>query len=238
MEPFPTIGGRLLPIPLPDLRRPELMPSLPAWVVLRIASIRDEVQPDPETNKHRKAATLPCNLTLSQMEREVIESHIRGLEQQYGPTPAGCPETEAAMLIELTKLMLTLPSFRQNQASAEARGEAYMTALDDVPVWAVRAAIRRWCRGDAGLNDRRDPYDYNWCPAPADLRKIALRELCRIQGRVAELRRLLSAEPLIEFADEHCHAMRVRLVQLMHETFGIPLVGKDGSSGTVSESGS
>jgi hypothetical protein len=68
-------------------------------------------------------------------------------------------------------------------------------------------------------------------PAPAELRKVALFELWRVKGRAADFRRLLSAEPLIEYSDEHRHAMRLRLSALMHETFDIPLVGKDGSSG-------
>jgi hypothetical protein len=95
--------------------------------------------------------------------------------------------------------------------------------------------IRRWYRGDAGVNERGEPYDCHWCPAPADVRQIAMSELWRLKSRIENLKNLLRAEPLIEFTDEHCHAMRVRLSALMHETFGIPLVGKDGSSGTISE---
>jgi hypothetical protein len=211
------------------------MPSLPAWVASRIASIRDEVQPDPVTGKHRTMPTLPSNLILSETERDEVERHIRVLDAACGPTPADDPETEGAMLIDLTKLMLVLPAPKQNEASAEARGEAYLAALDDVPLWALRSAIRRWYRGDAGTNERGEPFDYHWCPAPAELRKIAISELWRVNGRAAELRKVLRAEPLIEYSDEHCRLMRQRLSTLMHETFGIPLVGTDGSGGTIRE---
>jgi hypothetical protein len=223
------------PIPVPDLRRPERMPSLPAWVASRVASIKDEVQPDPVTGKHRSAPTLPLNLTLNEAERDEIERHVHILEASCGPTPSDDPEAEGAMLIDLTKLMLVLPAAKQNEASVEARGEAYLAALDDVPPWALRSAIRSWYRGDGGKNERGEPFDYHWCPAPAELRKVAMLMLWRVKGRAAALRRLLSAEPLIEYSDEHCHSMRQRLSGLMHQTFGIPLVGKDGSGGTISE---
>jgi hypothetical protein len=179
--------------------------------------------------------TLPSNLILSEGERDEVDRHIGVLDGACGPIPADDPETEGAMLIDLTKLMLVLPAAKQNEASAEARGEAYLAALDDVPIWALRSAIRRWYRGDAGVNERGEPFDYHWCPAPAELRKITMLELWRVKGRAAVLRKLLRAEPLIEFSDEHCRVMRQRLSTLMHETFGIPLVGTDGSSGTIRE---
>jgi hypothetical protein len=211
------------------------MPSLPAWVALRTASVRSEVQPDPETRKWRRTPTLPSSLILNAAERDELESHIRELEALCKPTPGSSPDAEGAMLIDLTRMMLALSGPRQSEASAESRGEAYMVALDDLPPWAVRSAIRRWYRGDAGLNERGEPFDYRWCPAPADLRKVAMHELWRVKARIVTLRTLLTAEPLIEFTPEHCHTMRARLASLMHETFGIPPVGTDGSGGMVGE---
>jgi len=54
----------------------------------------------------------------------------------------------------------------------------------------------------------------------------------RVQSRARTLRRLLHAEPLIEFSDEHCAAMRARLHDLFR-SLAVPLVGSDGSGGTV-----
>jgi len=46
------------------------------------------------------------------------------------------------------------------------------------------------------------------------------------------LKDLLSAEPLIEYSDEHRRNVLQRLSKLMHETFGNPPVGfNDGSGG-------
>jgi hypothetical protein len=198
--------------------------------------MKDEVQPNPQTGKWRTTPTLPSTLILSESQRAALENHVQDLEQAGGPTPADSAEAEAAMLIELTKMFMVLPASAQNEASAEARGEAFIAALDDMPLWAVQSAVRRWYRGDAGADARGQPFDSHWCPAPADLRRVALRELWHVRERIAVLRKLLAAEPLLEFTEEHCQAMRLRLSRLMHETFGIPLVGSDGSGGSAGAS--
>jgi hypothetical protein len=225
-------------IQLPDLRRPERMPCLPAWVALRVASMKDEHQPDPATGKRRMVPTLPANLILSQAERDETLRHVRELDALCGPTPADDPEAEGEMLIDLTGLMLSpLAAPNHSEASAEACGKAYLIALDDLPPWAVRSAIRRWYKGDGGKDQRGQPRDCHWRPAPADLREIAMVELWRVRGRATKLRDLLRAETLIEFSDEHRSAMLARLAKLMHDTFGIPPVGSnDGSGGMVDAS--
>jgi hypothetical protein len=122
------------------------------------------------------------------------------------------PKSEEETFVVVGKLMLALPSTAPSEASTVARGEAFMMALDDIPTWAVRAAARRWCRGDAG-----DKYDYHWCPAPAELRALALTELWRVVERTNTLKRLLRAEPLIEYSEEHCARMRQRLQEFLRE---------------------
>jgi hypothetical protein len=229
--PAPLNNNGLEPIQLPDLRRPERMPSLPAWVASRVASLRKECQPDPTTGKYREALTLPAHQTLSAIERETIDGHIVALEGCRRPTPVDDPATEEAVLVVVTKLVLALPAAKQNEASVEARGEAYMAALDDLPLWSVAAAARRWYRGEAG-----DKYDYHWCPAPADLRAISLNELSRVCARSEQLRRLLGAEQLIEYSDEHRVRMGERLAGLFRNLKNPP-VGQDGSGGTIDQSG-
>lgn len=136
---------------------------------------------------------------MNERERAEIERHVAGLDDLCSQSPANADGYEAITLLALTKMMLTLPSVQQNEAAAEAAGEAYQAALDDVPHWAAKSAIRRWYRGDCGLNEAGRPYDYRWRPAPADLRRIALAEKWRVKSRAETLRRLLAAEPLVEF---------------------------------------
>jgi hypothetical protein len=203
------------PIQLPDVRRLDQMPSLPAWVASRVASIRDEHQAALADGKRRKVPTLPASLILVPAERAEIERHVAELDALCNQTPLNGDKWEGATLILLTKLMLALPASQQNEVGAEASGEAFQAALDDVPTWAVSAALRRWYRGDCGLNEFDRPYDYHWRPAPAELRRIALVEKSRVKQRADVLRKLLVAEPLIEFSEEHCAQMRARLAAVM-----------------------
>ncbi len=213
---LPAIGAKAPErLTLPDVRRLDRMPSWPAWVDLRVGSMKDEPQRSTADGKYRTIPTLPANLILNDAERAEIERHAADLDALCAQTPTDSDEWEGATLIIITKLMLALPSSQQNEAGAEATGEAFQAALDDVPTWAVAAAVRRWYRGDCGENERGQPYDYHWRPAPAELRKIALVEKWRVQQRTQTLRKLIAAEPLIEFSDDHCTDMRVRLAAVI-----------------------
>jgi hypothetical protein len=213
---LPAIGDkapeRLI---LPDVRRLDRMPFLPAWVASRVGSMRDEHQRSTVDGKYRSVPTLPASLILCPAERAEIEQHAGELEALCAQTPADSDEWEGATLIIITKLMLALPAAQQNEFGAEATGEAFQAALEDVPTWAVAAAVRRWYRGDCGENERGQPYDYHWRPAPAELRRIGLVEKWRVLYRAQTLRKLLAAEPLIEFSDEHCAAMSAKLAMIL-----------------------
>jgi hypothetical protein len=203
------------PLQLPDVHRLDRLPSWPVWVASRVGSMRDEPQRSTVDGKYRTLPTLPANLILNDAERVEIERHATDLEALCAQTPTISSEWEGAMLIIITKLMLALPSSQQNEAGAEATGEAFQAALDDVPTWAVASAVRRWYRGDCGENERGQPYDYHWRPAPAELRRIAIGEKWRVMQRATTLRNLLVAEPLIEFHAEHCEQMRFRLAAVI-----------------------
>jgi hypothetical protein len=106
-------------------------------------------------------------------------------------------------------MMLTLPSREAGDLAAEAKSEAYMAALDDVPCWAVQEAMRRWYRGECGAK-----HDYRWQPAPATLRELALVETYRVRAVRRKMSQLLTAEPLIEFDEGHCQRMREKIQSL------------------------
>jgi hypothetical protein len=121
------------------------------------------------------------------------------------------------MLIIITKLMLEFHSAQQNEVAAEVVGDGFQDALDDIPIWAAAAAVRRWRRSDCGENQLGRPYDYRWRPAPGDFRKIALEEKWRVSSRASILRRLLEAEPWFEPTEEHCATMHAKLSKLVLE---------------------
>jgi hypothetical protein len=112
-------------------------------------------------------------------------------------------------LVCISKMIMTLAGREAGGLSAEARGEAYMAALEDVPYWAVEEAARSWYRGECGAG-----YDYRWMPAPSDLRWIARTHEMAVKRRIDELSGLVNAEPLIEFSDEHTSKMRSLLGSL------------------------
>lgn len=226
---LPVEAGWPEPLQLPDVRRLERMPSLPAWVGSRIGSLKTETQPDPLTGKWRATPTLPSNLILKPNERKAVIQHVDELTLLCKQTPVADVRWQQQVWISLTKMMLVMPTFTQNEMSAEARGEAYLMALDDVPVWAVEAAIRRWYRHDCGTDEQGKPYGYHWCPAPGELRYIATVDAHRVGRRIHVLNQLLLAEPLCEFDEAHRQAMGKRLAELA-DYLRSSSVGKDGSN--------
>ena len=199
------------PLKLPDIRRPAQIPSLPEWVVLRLESLKENWQSDA-TGKGSLALTLPADLILSDTERAMVEQHIRSLGTLVEKTPANSADCEAETLIIVTKMLLALPGQKSTDTGNEAKGEAYLAALDDVPPWAVQEAVRKWYRGEHG-----GKFDYRWSPVPADLRSLARNEEFKVRGRMTVLERIARAVPLVEFSPEHCENMLKRLQEVIHQ---------------------
>lgn len=197
------------------LHAPATMPFLPAWLDSRLVSMRAVHQADA-TGRHREVMTLPKGLMLNATERTAIERHVLALEPYLGWIPAADVKAEKATLAILTKMMFALPSQRRSEEGNEARGEAYMAALDDVTSWAVAEAVRLWYRGECRkIGDGRDD-NYTFIPSPARLRDLAQRVEWRMRARILSLRKLLSAEELTEFTDEHCAGMLGKLQVVFH----------------------
>lgn len=139
-----------------------------------------------------------------------VERHISALNGALAMTPADDMSHAELTMTTVTKMTLVLPSRETGDLAAEARGEAFMAALEDVPSWAVQEAMRKWYRGDHGAR-----HDYKWQPAPATLRELSLLEMYRVMGTRRRLKSLLIAEPLREFTEEEEAAMRAKLAPLL-----------------------
>jgi hypothetical protein len=189
-------------IPAPDSRRPTRMPSLPAWLATQIGALRENLQIDPATSSFREVLTLPRALMLTKQHRMAIEVHIEQLRSLSAQTPEAGAEFGKATLVIVTKVLLVLPSQRTTEAASEAKAEAYMMALEDVPYWAVEAAARKWFRNDCGVDERGRPFDYQWAPSPGPLRRIAQLEAGRLLERIVVLERLLHAVEFVDSAAE------------------------------------
>jgi len=192
---------------LPDVRRPETLSRLPPWAQERSASLKKEPQPDLD-GAHREMWVLPASLILSDRQRAEGSRAIANIDAAIGMTPlsdmAYAEETTVAVL----KMTMVLPSREAGELSSEAKGEAYMAALDDVPAWAVKEAIRKWYRSEYG-----DKHDYRWQPGPSTLREVAMLEVYRVLATKRVLSNLIAARPRIEFTPEHQERMRAAVAK-------------------------
>ena len=142
-------------------------------------------------------------------QKMLIEQHILCLDQVLMMTPYEADQHGELTMVTVTKMMMVLPSNESGDLVAEAKGEAYMAALEDVPSWAVQEAMRKWHRAEYGPK-----YDYKWQPAPATLREMAMIEAFRVKGVRRQLLDVLNAEPLVEFGPGHCERMKEKISSL------------------------
>jgi hypothetical protein len=101
-----------------------------------------------------------------------------------------------------------------DQQSSDAFTEDYLDAIEDLPAWSVREAIRKWNRAESPRLDGK-PHSYDFRPSPPTLRRLAQLELACVRRRMIELQKLCDAQPLIEYSDEHREDMLNRVAGLM-----------------------
>ena len=164
----------------------------------------------------------------------MLIEHSALLQRLLTRTPLNDPASEEEVLVALTKMMSFMPSAARSDLSSEANGEAFIIALEDLPAWATIAAIVRWYRGDPGNDQNGRPYDCHWCPAPADLRRVAYAEMHKVKARHYEVERLLSAVPERTVNEDSRLKMRRGLVELARTLRASP-VGRHGSGEAAGE---
>jgi hypothetical protein len=174
----------------------------------RLTVLRREAQPDPTTGKHREVPVLPRSLILGKEQRMLVERHISALDQIMDMTPESGADFGEATTIAVSKMTMVLAGREAGELASEAKGEAFIDALEDVPSWAVQEAMRRWHRGECGPK-----HDYKWQPAPATLRELAMIEVYRVKAVRRRLADLVLAEPLLEFTNEQLESMKARTAQ-------------------------
>jgi hypothetical protein len=149
-------------------------------------------------------------LILGREQKMLVEQHVAALNAVLAMTPVKDIRHGELTMTTVTKMTLVLPSKEVGELAGEARGEAFMAALDDVPSWAVQEAMRKWHRSEYGPR-----HDYKWQPAPATLRELSMIEVYRVMGTRRKLNDLLLAEPLIEFTPEQEASMKARIASYL-----------------------
>lgn len=97
---------------------------------------------------------------------------------------ADAPEVAKCIAV----LQAQFPARETDDQSTAARAEGYLLALDGVPLFALREAVRLVLSGKAeGVNTR-------WMPTSAQIRELADRLALPAKAHRVQLRRLLEAE--------------------------------------------
>lgn len=147
-------------------------------------------------------------------ERLAVERHVTELARftnleepfVYRDKTLTNEQGHAAMIAGL----LTRKGTRLDTATSEQLTEEYLDAIEELPAWCVREALRKWNRGESARLDNK-PHDFNWRPEPGILARLARLELYVVKGRIRTMERLLEAEPLPEYSEQHQRDMRAQL---------------------------
>jgi hypothetical protein len=128
----------------------------------------------------------------------MMMSHLDSLGSLLRDTPAANAVAETKVAATVSRLLSVLVSERKSDLVEEARSDAYLDVLDDVPWWAVDLAKRLWFKHDCGTDERGRPYDYRFPPDPGTLRKIALSFTYEIRARMKTIQRVLEAREYVD----------------------------------------
>lgn len=167
--------------------RDVMKPSLPVWLERHLGSI---------SGNHRRDL-LPVKL--NEAERVAINL----LLQSYDSLLAASPNQKEAFKL-VGRFLMATSNQNLGPAQVEAKQLAFMTALDDLPVWAIEHGIARWHR------EINNPF-----PSPADLRSVCKAVIAGIEGRRIVLNRLLAAAELPPHDPERAKTMLERLKTLL-----------------------
>jgi len=157
-------------------------------------------------------------MILNSSERSSVEQHIADLErftrldqmiELRGRTLTN-PEAHAVMIATL--LLKGMPKL--DQESSDALTDDYLDAIEDLPAWSIREALRKWNRGESRLLHAK-PHNYDFRPSPPTLRRLSMLEVAVVRDRITKLHKLSNAQPLIEYSLEHRQDMLRRLAAVV-----------------------
>jgi hypothetical protein len=199
-----------------NVLRLDHMQFLPAWLPQRIAALGSEMQPDSNGTR-RTMVVLPPSMILNSSEREFVEQRVADraswLDVGQPITIDGRTLTNyQAVNVIIAKLLVKSRGSKLDETSSDALAEDYLDAIEDLPAWSVRNALRKWNRAESAKFDG-NPHNFDWRPTPATLRRLAEIELGPIRAEMVQLKKLLIAVPRFEYSEEH----RAKMVALLTE---------------------
>lgn len=178
--------------------KPGKAPCLPVWL--------EDLVSEMDLAVH--SPTLPEGYAMSARNRASLEAISADLSRLLEPGPIQAAHGMIA------GLMLAYNPGMTTEAS-ETLVWAYRKALEDVPAWALEAAITDW------LQDRDIPAgaNANFRPAPPILRRMCERHLCEIRARLWRVAQVLNARELP--GDMPSPERRKQLIAMLREAGAI-----------------
>lgn len=167
---------------------------MPDWLVSKVTEVV-------------KTGSLTEAQKLTLQERQWAEAELSVLS----PLLASPMAQEGEVIAEVGRFLLAHANGSISEDTAKAKAYSYWIALEDIPVWALRAAIRRWHRGEVHTE-----VNYAW-PQSHMLRAAALEVMQLAEHKRYCLNALLQAseKPSPEvFSDEHRKTMLGKIAGL------------------------
>jgi hypothetical protein len=165
----------------------DTMRSLP----LRLARLANSIS-KTDWPGQKTRLSLPVELMLTETERAEMEQRLAAINGIITGSNLNTAECSKARLLLLTKMLLAFPTSGSfSDAAADARGDIYDEAVEDIPPWALSAAIKRWARGDVP-ELRLGTLNFNFAPGPAVLLAICKLELADFKAQALAIERLLA----------------------------------------------
>lgn len=128
---------------------------------------------------------------LTAEEIGTIEHRLRCLQKIIMPA-SDATRRKAEMI---TAMIVALAGGQLSEGTAEAKAEAYLYAIADMPEWAVMEAIKKWYRGAVrGIAES----EFKWPPSPAVLLRATEDELRPYRDAIEDCNVVLKARPLEE----------------------------------------
>ncbi len=223
--------AKVEPIKLPDPRRPAILPSLPEWLARSSGAVKTELQLSLSGKSFEDVLVLPAAMLPSPDQRQAMTGHLDSLRCYLRETPALDVVAETRVATAVSKLLMVLAGEKKSELAEEARSDVYLDVLDDVPCWAVEAAVRSWFKHDCGTDEKGRAHDYKWAPDPGTLRRIAQREAFVISVRIGTLQRVLDAREYVDcsaqLADGRAALNGLKRAKAIHPEYARSLTFQD-----------
>ncbi|KQO88915.1 hypothetical protein ASF33_20110 [Methylobacterium sp. Leaf92] len=211
-------------LPTVDTSDPASMLLLPAWLSSQVAEVSDlghgRTEIDPKTRQIvARVPTIPKSKMPNGAQRAAIALRITELQRAVQPGPV--EET----ISYLGDLIQEYAPQRLDPRTVSIKAEAYLDAVEDLPAWTIRAAIRRWRRNEVDAPAAA----LEFAPKPGRLRDIARRIVLVAEGQAARLQRVLDAKPEEPITDAQMAANSEKLTGLIAKTADGPMIEPQGA---------